>query len=77
MITVILWVLWSVLIGLSCYALGFNRGQARERLAHDRLLRIDPPSRTAGAPANMDAEPSSSRAPQWRTGTFKSGPHEQ
>ena len=59
---------------LAGYALGRYHERQAATEAAERMLRLDPPRRTAGAPTNLDAPPSGVDRPKWRSGTFKSGP---
>lgn len=55
------------------YVAGAHNGRIAAEEAHERLLRIDPPRRTLGAPANLDAPPSTTTRPRWASGRFKTG----
>lgn len=56
------------------YVAGRHNGRIEAEEAADRLLRIDPPNRTLGAPTNLGAQPSATTRPRWSSGRFKSGP---
>lgn len=72
-----------IVITVPCIALlvGYAMGRVHERSvaaeAAERLRRLDPPRRTAGAPANLDAPPSEVGRPKWRSGSFKTQPPSQ
>ncbi len=68
------WIVWSIIIGALWYWVGRKHQQAICDAEADRMERIDPPSRTAGLPTNLDAPASDARVPRWRNGQFKSGP---
>lgn len=72
-IVVVLWIASNVAV----FAFAVRRGRRLAEADAERLLRIDPPRRTAGAPTNVDSEPSSPRKPRWRSGTFQAGPPHQ
>lgn len=61
-----------VLVGtyVAGWAHGRHHAEERARAAQERLRRLDPPRRTNGAPANMEAEPSEIRKSRWRSGQF-------
>lgn len=66
----------SITHGLA-WTLGSAQGWRRGEAERERMLRIDPPARTEGAPTNLGVEPSTPRKPLWRSGSFKSGPPQQ
>ena len=71
-------ILMAVILPIIALLVGYAMGRYHQRMADEehaeRMERLDPPRRTAGAPANMEAQPSDVNRPKWRSGTFKSGP---
>lgn len=66
------------LVLILIYILGYLQGAKVERGKQDRQERlaalVDPPRRTGGAPANIDAPTSDIREVKWRNGRFRDGP---
>lgn len=59
------------------YLLGYLTGRRHQKQvcdeAEERLASIEPPTRAAGQPTNVDGPPSRINQPKWRQGMLRGG----